>query len=144
MSMRVAQTILFFIMLTFAEALLIPFPLVFIALFLWAQFRSEEEAFFSVLLCGFLFDVLFLRTFGTTPLLFLILLWLTMLYKQKYSAHNIIFLGLAAFVSIGIIEYSYQSSMLWVHATLGMILTLFLAKVHFKMENSYEPWYRVS
>lgn len=138
--MQFAKLLLFLILLVFIEIVFVPFPFAFIALFLWAQFRSEEEALILALISGMLLDLFLLRPMGVTSLLFLILLWFTMLYKRKYRRYNRIFIAVFAFLSLLVIEYFYQSSFFLLRAGGGAVLVLLLAKMHFKMEDMYEAW----
>jgi rod shape-determining protein MreD len=142
--MRFIKLLGFFVVLVFLEVTLVPFPFSFVALFLWVQFCEESEAFLLAFIVGLLFDLLLLRPLGESSLLFLLLLWLTTLYKRKFQHQNIIFLSLLAFLCLSAIELFYKGSFPFVRAFLGAVFTLILARMHFKTEEKYESWYRLS
>lgn len=134
---------LFLALLVFLEVLLIPLPLAFIALFIWLLFYDEGEALCLAFITGSLFDVLLLKTLGTTSLLFLVLLFVTVLYKKKYAPDNLIFLAIAAFVSVLILEFTLQHHVVLAPSLVSSMLVVFFAK-RFFARSKYESWYRLS
>lgn len=127
--MRIIQILLLFLLLCFIELVLVPFPLVFIALFLWQQVQSEKEAVVFAFAAGFLFDILLIRPLGSTAMLFMIALLLTILYKRKYHPKNALFLGTIVFVSVVVLDYFYTQHIHMSQAVFAAILTVFLARV---------------
>lgn len=140
----VIQTVFFLFILALLELLFVPVPLAFLLLLLWSQFAHEEEALILAFMLGFLFDIALLRPFGTTSTLFMALLFVALLYKRKFQTTNAFFLTLLTFVSVLVIEYTYQRTVMVFFGLIVSIITVVVARVLFPEKLRYESWYRVS
>ena len=142
--MRFVRILCFFVIIALLEIMLVPLPFTFIALFLWQQLYSKEEALVLAFLCGFLFDIFFLQTLGTTSMLFMTLLFAIVLYKRKYQAHNIIFVGVAVFLSILVLEFFLRRSIVLLPSIISVAIAIILARAFSTSGKQYESWYRIS
>lgn len=131
-------------MLALFELWLFPLPLCFIFLFLWQLLYSKEEAMVLAFFAGFVFDLLLLRTLGTTSILFITLLFLIFLYKRKFQTDNVLFVVASTFVSFLILEFTYRGVIDVAAALFYTVITLILVRLLFKPKTAYESWYRVS
>lgn len=139
--MKVVSLVVFIGLLSFVEIFFVPMPLVFIALLLWILFISQWQALFLSFLAGLLFDILLLQPIGTSSIVFLILLFLMILYKKKFQSNNIVFLFAATFLSVLAIKYIYIGVLtLSLPVTAGLV-TMFLYRLFFVKESSYETRY---
>lgn len=136
--------VIFVFILGYIELFLYPLPSAFIVLLLWSQFGSEKEALILAFLTGLLFDVVLLRTIGTTSLLFTTAIFIATLYKRKFQRENFFFLAVLSFGMLGFIEFTYRGSFSFFPLAAYTVLTLILARVLFVTVIPYEPWNRVS
>ena len=134
----------FFVVLALLEVWFFPLPLAFIALFLYHHLYGEQQALLVAFILGFLFDIILIRTLGTTSFLFLILLFATTLYKRKYASGNFIFLAVAIFLSILILEFILYNHIAPAASTTSTFIAILLFRIFSTKENPYESWYRFS
>ncbi|GEM_PF-3806153 len=142
--MNVLRNFILLVALAVAEIFLVPLPFVFMALFLWVSFISEYEGLIFAFTAGFLFDLFFLKAFGTTSISFLLILFILILYKRKVRMNNIVFLTFGSFASLFTVEYIWRGGVSFAPPILGTIIILFLVRLLFKEEVQYESWYRLS
>lgn len=142
--MNFIRLTIFVIILSLIEVLFVPIPLVFIWLLLWLQFKSEKEAFILAFIAGFLFDIFFIRTLGTTSLIFTSILFVMILYKRKFDPHNSVFLGIATFASTLVISLSASGVFDILLNAVYTIMTVILSRLIFPTYTQYESWSRVS
>lgn len=140
--MRFARLVFFIIMLSLLELFFVPLPVVFITLFLFFHFYDEEHGLVLAFVVGFLFDILLLRPLGTTAMLFMILLFITSLYRRKYEATNIFFLGMMIFVSILVLEFTLTKTIAIQIGLFGMVVTMIIGRFFVPTTQKYESWYR--
>jgi len=137
--MRTLTVTAFFVLVSFIELVLVPFPLTFIALFLWQQLYNNEEALVFAFLTGFIFDILLIRPLGITAICFMVILFITMLYKRKYHDRNAFFLGVIVFLSMLALDYMYAKNTHIFTSIFGALLTVILAKVFAPIDTNKKP-----
>ncbi|MBI2036703.1 hypothetical protein HYT17_03675 [Candidatus Microgenomates bacterium] len=142
--MNFLRNFLLLAFLALVEIFAVPLPLVFIALFLWVSFINQYEALILGFMIGFVFDLFFLKAFGSTSIFFLLVLFVLTLYKQKVRMGNIVFLTFGSFVSFFVIEYMLGGGVSFAVPLLSTIIILFTVRLLFKEEAQYESWYRLS
>lgn len=138
------STLGFLLVLALLELWFFPLPFAFVALFLWGQLYSEEQAMLLAFLLGFIFDVLIIRSLGTTSLTLVTILFITMLYKRKYASHNLIFLGVAMFLSTLALTFILYKRIAIGESIASTIITIFFVRIFSTRSSQYESWYRIS
>ena len=141
--MQFLQRFLLIVLLIGIEVLFVPLPLAFMALFMLLFFYNEEQALLFAFAAGFLFDVLLLKPFGSTSILFLLLLFVTVLYKRKYAKDNLFFLVFALVANIIVLEFVLYGHIALAQSIGSAILAMILVKRFFSTPK-YESWYRIS
>lgn len=142
--MNILRTLILFVLLALMEIFLVPLPFVFIAIFLWVLFINEYEGLILAFTVGFLFDLFFLKPFGTTAISYLLVLFILTLYKRKVRTGNIVFLTIGSLASFFTIEYILRGGVSFAPSVFATIIVLFLTRLLFKEETQYESWYRLS
>lgn len=142
--MRFTRNIIFIFVLACIEFFFVPLPFAFIGLFLWQQFVSENEAFILAFITGFLFDIVDIRVFGTTSLLLTIMLFVSSLYKRKYTTSNLFFLAIVTFIDVFILEYMYAKQISIFPSIASMLILVITVLLFSKSTKHYESWYRFS
>lgn len=138
-----ARLVFFIIILCLLELFLVPLPLVFIALFLFFHYYNKEGGIILAMIAGFLFDILLLFPLGTTPMIFMGLLFLPTLYRRKYEATNLFFLAVVVFISILVFEFILSRTIAISSALFGMIATVIVGRFFVPSPPKYESWNRV-
>lgn len=95
--MQYAIYLLVMLFLGIVEATIFEFPLVLIALISFAAIKKDATIFFLAFFSGFFLDMLLLRTFGLTSVVFVTFLFLIMLYQRKFEIGSLYFVGFATF-----------------------------------------------
>lgn len=132
------------LILAFFEVLFVGLPLVFMALFLWQQLKSEDEAFVFAFLVGFLLDILLLRPLGFSSALMLTLLFLPTLYKRKYQVNNVFFLGVTLFLTTVLLTFVASKTLEIGPSIISMLIVIVLLKLFSRGSQRYESGFRFS
>ena len=139
--MKHLQVIAFLLFLALSEVLLVPFPFALMFLVIWQQLYSESDALVYACIAGIFLDIFFIRTLGTTSLIFMILLFTLTLYKRKYSSENILFVACSMFLSVLFIEYLFTRTIAPLTALVSGAITVILTTLIAKSRSKYESWY---
>lgn len=88
--------VLFFLIIL--ESSVTTLPLVLLFLIFYTVFTRSESVFFIAFFAGLLLDILMLRPLGVTSIFFLVIIFLILLYENKFEIGTMYFVMIATFV----------------------------------------------
>lgn len=106
------------------EATFVEFPLVLIVLVCLAAIKKDATIFFLAFFAGFFLDMLLLRTFGLTSIVFVTYIFLIMLYQRKFEIGSVYFVSFATFFLTFFYALIFSYSLSLLQATGSVFLAI--------------------
>ena len=115
---------LFFIVLTFIQATIMPLNLLLVAVISFSILSSSVKTLFLLFWMGLLTDLILLRPIGETSLFFLVLGFLIMLYGQKYQVDSPLFILIFTILATLMENKLFLGDFIWSMVVIHLILIL--------------------
>lgn len=125
--------IAFLLLSLFFEISATTMPFIIGALILLAVTFRKNWVFLAAFLVGLIFDILALRTIGTTSLFFIILIFLIFIYENKFETETVPFV----FVSTFLFSFSFLIFLGFSNVILQSLVSAIVTALIFRLSSRY-------